>query len=377
MLSIALVFIAKFHGVSRLVFFQFVLSIAFFLSIWRVLKRWYVEDLVASGYNNQNVLIVGAGQAGKSLAQELSKQQHLGLKVIGFLDDHRKTEEHTSKGKILGKTSELERIVNEKFIDQVSITFPLQRGLANKIISQARKLGVGVKIIPEYFENSTSRLDISYIGRIPLLEYYGKPELEAELMIKRLIDIVFSFVGLLILSPLFIAIAILIKLDSPGPIFYVSPRIGRKGKIFKFYKFRSMYAGAEKDLDKLSERNEKDGPIFKMENDPRETKIGRFIRKYSIDELSQLWNVLKGDMSLVGPRPPTPSEIDRYKDWELKRVNVIPGMTSPYVIQGRSNLSFGEWVRSDLDYIENWSLGLDLKILLKTVPAIIKGEGAY
>jgi len=377
MLSIGLVFIAKFHGVSRLVFFEFLLAIVFFLSIWRALKRWYVESLVASGYNNQNVLIVGAGQVGKFLAQKLSKQRYLGLKFIGFLDDHRKTGEHSSEGKILGKTSELERIVNQKFIDQVFITFPLQGELVNKIISQARKLGVGVKIVPEYFENSTNRISISYIGSIPLLEYYGKPELEAELMVKRFMDIVLSFVGLMILSPLFMAIAILIKLDSPGPIFYISPRIGRKGKIFKFYKFRSMSDGAEKDLDKLLDKNEKDGPIFKMKKDPRTTKIGRFIRKYGIDEFSQLWNVLKGDMSLVGPRPPTPSEVDRYKNWELKRINVIPGMTSPYVIQGRSDLSFEEWVRLDLDYMENWSLWLDLKILLKTVPAVIKGKGAY
>jgi len=381
LLSIAFVFATKSSVISRLVFFESVLLTALFLSAWRVCKRWYVQHLVASGYTNQNVLIIGAGRAGKLLAQELSRQRHLGLCVVGFLDDFKGVRKSISEGKVSGKLSELERIVHRNFIDQVFITVSSAGESVNKTISRAEKLGLAVKIVPEFFENAPANLGISYIGSLPILECYSnKVESELEWMVKRLIDIVFSFVGLAILSPFLMVIALLIKVDSPGPVFYVSPRIGRKGKIFKFYKFRSMHADAEEHLVELLNKDEKNGPIFKIKDDPRITRIGRFLRKYSIDELPQLWNVLKGDMSLVGPRPlPTSTgSLERYeKDEYLERVNVVPGMTSPYVVEGRSNLSFGEWVRSDINYIENWSLWLDIKILFQTIPAVLKGKGAY
>jgi len=315
---------------------------------------------------------------GKLLARELSRQRHLGLQVVGFLDDFEGIRKSTPEGKVLGKISELERIVHQNFIDQVFIAVSSQGESVNKTLSQAKKLGLGVKIVPEFFENASPSLGISYIGSLPILEYhYNGIESEVELMVKRLMDMVFSFVGLAVLSPFLMVIAFLIKLDSPGPVFYFSPRIGRKGKVFNFYKFRSMRTHAEGHLVELLDKNEKDGPIFKMKEDPRLTRMGKFIRKYSIDELPQLWNVLKGDMSLVGPRPPIPSEVSRYKDWQLKRINAVPGMISPYVVQGRSDLSFEEWVRSDLDYVENWSLWLDTKILFQAIPAVLKGKGAY
>jgi len=378
LLNIAFVFATKSYVVSRLVFFESALLTALSLSIWRVCKRWYAEHLVASGYNNQNALIIGAGRVGKLLARELSRQRHLGLQVVGFLDDFEGIRKSTPEGRVLGKISELERIVHRNFIDQVFIAVSSQGESVNKAFSQAKKLGLGVKIVPEFFENASPSLGISYIGSLPILEYhYNGIESEMELMVKRLMDMVFSFVGLAVLSPFLMVIAFLIKLDSPGPVFYVSPRIGRKGKTFKFYKFRSMHTDAEGHLFELLDKNEKDGPIFKMKEDPRLTRMGRFMRKYSVDELPQLWNVLKGNMSLVGPRPPIPSEVSRYKDWQLRRINVVPGMTSPYVVQGRSNLSFEEWVKSDLDYVENWSLWLDTKLLFQAIPAVLKGKGAY
>jgi len=378
LLSITFVFATKSYVISRLVFFESVLLTALSLSTWRVCKRWYAEHLVASGYNNQNTLIIGAGRMGKLLARELSKQLHLGLRVVGFLDDFKGIRKSMPEGKVLGKISELESIVHKNFIDQVFITVFSQGKSVNKMFSRAKKLGLGVKIVPEFFENASPNLGISYIGSLPILDYHcNGMESEVEWMVKRLMDIVFSFVGLVILSPFLMAIALLIKLDSPGPVFYVSPRIGRKGKTFKFYKFRSMHTDAEGHLFELLDKNEKDGPIFKMKEDPRLTRMGRFMRKYSVDELPQLWNVLKGNMSLVGPRPPIPSEVSRYKDWQLRRINVVPGMTSPYVVQGRSNLSFEEWVKSDLDYVENWSLWLDTKLLFQAIPAVLKGKGAY
>lgn len=378
LLGIAFVFVTKSHVISRLVLFESVFMTAVSLSAWRVCKRREVEHLVASGYANQNALIIGAGRMGKLLARELSKQGRLGLRVAGFLDDSKEVGESTPEGKVLGRISELESVVHKNFIDQVFITVSSYGESTNRTFSRAKEWGVGVKIVPEFFENASPNFALSYIGSLPILEYHcNTVESEVEWMVKRLMDIVFSFVGLVLLSPFLIAIGLLIKLESPGPVFYVSPRIGRKGKIFKFYKFRSMHADAEERLAELSDKNEKDGPIFKMKEDPRMTRIGRFIRKYSIDELPQLWNVLRGDMSLVGPRPPIPSEVSRYKDWQLRRINVVPGMTSPYVVQGRSDLSFEEWIKSDLDYIENWSLWLDIKILFQVIPAVLKGTGAY
>jgi len=176
---------------------------------------------------------------------------------------------------------------------------------------------------------------------------------------------------------LFALLAILIKLDSKGSVFYVSKRIGKKGKPFDFYKFRTMVVDAEKMLAQLRDKNETDGPIFKMKNDPRITRIGRFLRRYSLDELPQLWNVLKGNMSIVGPRPPIPQEVKNYKEGQLKRLEIKPGITGLWQIRGRSDASFHRLIRWDIWYIRNWSLWLDLKIILKTIPAVLKGKGAY
>lgn len=194
---------------------------------------------------------------------------------------------------------------------------------------------------------------------------------------KRGLDILGSAILLVLFAPLLLVIALLVKLTSPGPVFYVSTRIGRGGRPFGFIKFRSMYVDADKRLADLKEANEKDGPIFKMKNDPRITPIGRFLRKYSLDELPQLFNVLKGDMSLVGPRPPIPHEVEQYNDYCLERLSVRPGLTCYWQIMGRSNLSFQEWMELDHKYLREMGLWTDLKILLKTPLAVLKGDGAY
>ncbi len=380
LLTVAFVFGTKLYAISRLVLYESTLLVLFFLSIWRTLRRRYLQDLVAAGKNGQNALIIGAGSRGKLLSQELSKRPYLGLKIIGFLDDLKQTGDSIDGKKVLGKINDLERIVRQKFIDEIFVTLHSQKKLVSKILVEAMRLRVGVKMVPEFFENMGGNLKIDYVGIIPLLEYYSIETSERVYMLKRLIDMVFSLLALLILSPLFMIVALLIKLDSRGPVFYISPRIGRKGKIFNFHKFRSMQVNADEQLIQVLDRNEKGGPIFKIKDDPRITRIGRFLRKHSIDELPQLWNVLKGDMSLVGPRPlPTSTgSLERYeKDEYLQKINVVPGMTSAYVIEGRSRLSFKEWVKLDLDYVEHWSLGLDLKILVKTLPAVLSRKGSY
>lgn len=198
-----------------------------------------------------------------------------------------------------------------------------------------------------------------------------------ELAVKRAIDLGVSLIAMPLLIPLGLLVGLIIKLDSPGPVFYTQTRIGKNGKPFKFYKFRSMFRDADKMLDQLDHLNEAKGPIFKIRRDPRITRVGGFLRKTSLDELPQLINVIKGEMSLVGPRPPLPREVERYNDYQMGRLAVTPGLTCLWQIQGRSEVSFDEWVELDLEYIRRQSLWLDIKILLKTIPAVLKGRGAY
>jgi lipopolysaccharide/colanic/teichoic acid biosynthesis glycosyltransferase len=194
---------------------------------------------------------------------------------------------------------------------------------------------------------------------------------------KRLVDLMLTVPAVLLLLPLFAVLALLIRLDSKGAALYASQRVGKGGRLFRFYKFRSMVAGAERFRDHLQKFNEVDGPVFKMSDDPRITRVGRFLRRSSLDELPQLFNVIKGDMTLVGPRPPILEEVVQYAPWQRGRLSVKPGITCLWQISGRSRLGFEEWMRLDLQYIQNISLGLDLKILLRTIPAVLTGEGAY
>lgn len=194
---------------------------------------------------------------------------------------------------------------------------------------------------------------------------------------KRVLDLLLGFVGCVVLSPLFLLTALAIKLDTPGPVLYRSTRVGRGGRLFTFFKFRSMVQGAEHSRHSLSHLNEVSGPVFKMADDPRITKVGRILRRTSVDELPQLFNVLRGEMTLVGPRPPIPEEVNQYEPWQLRRLAVRPGITCLWQISGRSSLGFDEWMRLDMEYIERRGLLLDLKILVRTLPAVLSGEGAY
>lgn len=196
-------------------------------------------------------------------------------------------------------------------------------------------------------------------------------------LFKRIFDIIFSIIGLILLSPLLLAVSIIIKIDSPGPILFKQNRVGDGGKIFMMYKFRSMCTDAEIQLDNLKKQNQKDGPVFKIFNDPRVTRFGRIIRRTSIDELPQLMNILKGDMSFVGPRPPIPYEVSQYNDYQLQRISVKPGLTCYWQISGRSNLSFDDWIELDIKYIHERGFWTDIKILLRTIPAVLRREGAY
>ena len=231
--------------------------------------------------------------------------------------------------------------------------------------------------MPDLFDIVTSRIVSERIGNIPLLGFLEDSLQGWPRWIKRFIDLVGSSLGLVVLAPFFAVIAVMIKLTSKGPVFFTQTRLGKNGKPFVVYKFRTMKVGAEFEKEKLQHLNEARGPLFKIREDPRLTKIGGFLRRSSIDELPQLFNVLLGQMSLVGPRPPLPHEFEKYELWQRKRLQATPGITGLWQVRGRSLLPFEEMVKLDIYYLENWSLWLDIKILLKTVWAVVTGRGAY
>jgi exopolysaccharide biosynthesis polyprenyl glycosylphosphotransferase len=235
--------------------------------------------------------------------------------------------------------------------------------------------GVRTRVAVDFFPHVNSTVSLERFGETPLLTFSAAPYDEIRLLLKRMTDVAIAAAGLLVLAPWMAAIAILIRLTSPGPVIFRQVRCGLNGRLFLFYKFRSMVENAEelkKDLEHLNVRE----TVFKIPRDPRLTPIGRFLRKFSIDEWPQLWNVLRGDMSLVGPRPAVPGEVEQYKRWQRRRLRMRPGLTCLWAISGRDNVDFETWMKLDMQYIDNWSLALDWKILLRTIPRVLTGRGA-
>jgi len=372
----SVVFFAKYKFFSRPVFFATSVLLCTFLGGWRIIKRLVIRRLIRGGFHNINILIVGASEVGRIVLEEIKKQPYMGFKIVGFLDEQ---EENLVDGiPVLGKVSDFIKVAKTHFVDEVIITAPSGKKSTSQLIKRAQKMRLAIRMVPERLEDALPILDVSRIGIVPLLTYKEGTPHPSEAAFKRLFDLATSLIlTILSLGP-FVIIAALIKLDSSGPVFFTQKRVGLKGGIFNFYKFRSMVENADTLKGRLLEKNEmKDKVMFKIKNDPRITGIGRFLRKYSLDELPQLVNVLKGDMSLVGPRPPLPDEVKKYGDSHVGRLSIRPGMTGLSQVRGRSDSSFSRWVRWDLWYINNWSFGLDLKILLWTIPVVLKGKGAY
>lgn len=374
--AIVIIYLFKVQGFPRSILILVSLLNMIFFSLWRILKRIFVNYLVSHGYNNFNVLIIGAGKVGRTLAEEINKRPELGLNIVGFLDDYYENTSEHNVVKILGKISDFKKVSRNEFINKVFITVHHDGNVFLKILEEAKEVGVAVRVIPQGFELMRGEFCKYNIGIIPILEYCDEAPLRKQVG-KRLFDFLLILASFLFVLPAYIVIAILIKLDSRGPVFYRSRRFGRKGAIFNMYKFRTMHVNADKLLDDLKHRNEVDGPIFKIKDDPRVTKIGKILRKFSLDELPQLFNVIKGDMSLVGPRPLPIDQIKKEDLRQLRRLEVRPGITGLWQIRGRSDISFTRLVKWDMWYISNWSFWLDLNILFQTIPVVIKGKGAY
>ena len=364
---------------SRLIFFYAGVLITILLSASRLVKRMVRNRLRQKGLGVDRLLIVGAGEVGRTVMRHVVAQPSLGYHVIGFVDDDPdKGATDIGRFQAMGSTANLPRLVKELAIDEVIITLPwMYHRKIVSIIAQCEREQVRVRIVPDMFQMTLSHLDVEDLSGIPMIGVRDISISSGRMLFKRTVDVAISLLGLILLFPFFLLLALIIRLDSPGPVLFTQIRVGKGERLFACYKFRSMYHGADEEKEKLMDRNEAKGVFFKIRDDPRITKAGRFLRRLSLDELPQLFNVLMGHMSVVGPRPAPPSEVQRYQPWHKRRLEVAPGITGLWQVSGRSELSFDEMVLLDLYYIENWSPLLDLQILLRTAPKVILGHGAY
>ncbi len=364
---------------SRLIFAYAGLAVVALLSAARALEKLVLGYLRRRGHGVQRVLIVGAGETGRAVMRNAVAQPELGYMVVGFVDDKpERGSRDIGRIKGLGGTDRIAELVRDHSVDEVIITLPWQyHRRIMSIMAQCERARVSVRIVPDLFQMSLSHVDIDDLNGIPLIGLKSVSIRGWNLAIKRAIDAAVAGLGLLVLSPLLLLISGLIRLESSGSAVFRQTRVGRGGRPFTVLKFRTMREGAEQEVEALSALNEAGGPLFKIRNDPRLTKVGQILRRSSLDELPQLYNVLKGEMSIIGPRPGLPSEVEQYQDWHRKRLETWPGMTGLWQVSGRSDLSFDEMVLLDIYYIENWSLLLDLQIALRTLPAMLLGKGAY
>ncbi|NLE65372.1 MAG: sugar transferase [Elusimicrobia bacterium] len=373
---IVFVFSFKIADFPRSVFLLMVVLTLALSCLWRILKRLFVQFLAANGYNNFHVLIVGAGKVGLMLAEEIKRHPGYGMRIVGFLDDRKKSADLGGDYEVLGTLNDLEEVVRRKFVSHLFITIHPGGTCIHQMLELAKGQRLAVRVIPEAFDRAAGDLFKYNIGFIPVLEYTDLGRNRRQFG-KRPFDLLVSAVALVVLSPVFLAISLAIKMDSPGPVLFFSRRYGRAGRVFRMWKFRSMVVDAEERKKALAAQNEVDGPIFKIRRDPRVTRIGKFLRKYSLDELPQLVNVLLGEMSLVGPRPLPLDQVQHEDLRQLKRLEIRPGITGLWQVRGRSDLPFHRLIKWDAWYINNWSFMLDAAILLETVPVVVRGKGAY
>ncbi|MDD5348336.1 MAG: sugar transferase [Candidatus Omnitrophica bacterium] len=332
------------------------------------------------GLNYRVLMIVGTGKRAEGFVSMIKEHKEWGLRIHGLIDeDPARKGQYVAGSRVIGSFDDFEHIIHNNVIDQVVFIVP--RSWFAKIeplVSLAEVEGIKISIAIDFFNFKISRAKQSDLYGFPLITFDSAPDKLWHLLAKRLMDVVLSGISLVVLAPVFLVIAVIIKATSDGPVFFSQKRVSLNNRIFTMYKFRTMVKDAEEQLGALLLHNQMKGPAFKMTNDPRLTPIGKFLRKHSLDELPQLWNVFKGNMSLVGPRPPLPSEVKDYLPWQRRKLSMRPGMTCIWQTSGRSSVNnVDEWMKMDLEYIDNWSLPLDLKLLLKTVPAVVFGTGAH
>jgi exopolysaccharide biosynthesis polyprenyl glycosylphosphotransferase len=347
------------------------------LSLRRLVYRMLIYRRFERGEGTRNVLIVGTGPEAHALRHHLESLRHLGYTFKGFIDFAGPGSRFAaSAGDVVGTMDTLFQNTRKHFIDEIFFTTACEREVVQDVLQQARAKGVDVRVVPDMYDGLSWNSPVEYIGQFPTIPLHTGHVPEIGLLLKRGMDMVLACLTLIILSPLLLVIALAIKLDSRGPVFYSSERIGKKGRVFRCIKFRTMVRDAEKKRAEVLHMNERSGVLFKIANDPRITRLGRVLRKYSLDELPQFINVLCGDMSIVGPRPPLASEVREYKLSHLRRLDVMPGITGLWQVQARRDPSFDNYISLDVTYVDNWSIWLDLKILARTVGVVLAGTGS-
>ncbi len=370
------------------------------LFLERIVVLGFLRFLRVKGKNYRNLLVVGTGAQARKIYLEVLKQPELGVRVVGFVDISKEASRRVSGGndvqidlqgdgvsavydlpaRVIADTDGFESALKKYAVDEVLFTDVIASfSIIHELAQIATEEGVQVTIAADLFSLEIFQSETSYFGSIPFIHFHPSPggSDSPALIVKRLIDVVVSSLLLLLLCPFMLLVALIIRLQSPGPVFFRQKRVGKNGRMFILLKFRSMVVDAERKLEALREKNEMSGPVFKIKNDPRVTPFGRILRRYSIDELPQLFNVLKGDMSLVGPRPPLPEEVSMYMRKQRKRLSMRPGLTCEWQVSGRNEIpDFEYWANLDLEYINTWSLWKDFKLLLRTIPAVLSGSGA-
>ena len=346
--------------------------------IGRLSVRFALEWARSRGRNLRNVLVVGTNSRAQHFARVMQENPTLGYQLLGFVDEEWEGADQLRRmgGEIVADFDSLSRYLSENVVDEVVVALPVSKSYlqSSRILGICEVQGITVRFLWQFFEPKLARAKLESFQNVPVLTLESGSTSNAQRLAKRLLDVFVSLSLLIALAPLFLLTALAVKLTSRGPVFFVQERVGFRKRTFRLFKFRTMVPDAERRLAELEHLNEVSGPVFKIKNDPRVTRLGAFLRRTSIDELPQLWNVFKGDMSLVGPRPLPIRDFKGFEeDRHRRRFSVPPGLTCLWQVSGRSSIPFEQWMQMDLQYIDNWSLWLDLKLLFGTIPVVLAG----
>jgi exopolysaccharide biosynthesis polyprenyl glycosylphosphotransferase len=365
----------RFDVPRLLLLLHFSLALALLVTT-RLLVRAAARSLRRRGYNTRRFAVVGTGDLADQVSRQLARHPEWGCALSGAILVDR--DAGPGPLPVLGYLDEIGEVLERNVLDEVVFALPSsQLPMAEEAARACQLQGVGVMICLDLLHGGIGQMAMTQMEGVPAVTFSTVPNDSLALALKRAFDVAVSATVLLLLAPLLVGVAVAIKLDSPGPVLFRQRRVGLNGRPFSLLKFRSMRLDAEAQLAALKARNEMSGPVFKMTNDPRVTRVGQFIRKLSLDEFPQFWNVLSGEMSVVGPRPPIPDEVRQYQRWQRRRLSVKPGITCTWQISGRNNIDFDQWMQLDLEYIDNWSLARDLDICVRTIPAVLSARGAH
>jgi exopolysaccharide biosynthesis polyprenyl glycosylphosphotransferase len=371
------IFIFQAKSFSRAVFFMFLGFGLVYLAVARLVLVTFSGRAGAEASDVRRVLIVGTGPEAMDIRAKLEGHPEFVMRVVGHLPGPNPSPTSVDERTVVGTLSDLKTLLENNVVDDVVFALPVAESLScTREIGWCEEVGVTVHLRADIVRTLFSRMYPTDLDGTPMLTVSATPRQPAALLLKSTIDLTASALAVVVLAPVFAAIAVLVKTTSPGPIFFRQTRVGLNGRTFTVYKFRSMYRDAEDRRAALAARNEMSGPVFKIKDDPRITPVGKWLRRLSLDEIPQFWNVLRGDMSLVGPRPPIPEEVKQYERWQRRRLSMKPGITCLWQVNGRNAVDFDDWMRLDLVYIDTWSLRLDAQILLRTVPVVLTARGA-